>query len=318
MIGSARIVFMGTPDFAAEALRALCDAGYRVVGVLTQPDKPKGRGHATAQPPVKQLALSLGLPVYQPQTLKDGAFDDTLAELAPDLIVVAAYGKILPASIIHYPRLGCINIHGSLLPAWRGAAPIQRALMEGDGETGITIMQMDEGLDTGDMILRLKTEITDEDNFETLHDRMALLGAQALLRALPAILDQTAVREKQDESLASYAHKIEKADCLLDFSRSARELFLQIRGLSPIPLAYTEKDGEGLKIPAAKVGKPSGLHGKPGEVLSLRSGVVEVACGEGTLLLTEVLPQGKKRMKACDWINGRKVAVGDLLGGLNG
>lgn len=313
---SHRTVFMGTPDFAAEALRALiADERLAIVGVLTQPDKPKGRGHTLTPPPVKQLALQAGIPVYQPLTLKNGAFDSVLAELDPELIIVAAYGKILPPSVIDYPRLGCINIHGSLLPRFRGAAPIQRAIMAGDKETGITIMRMDEGLDTGDMLLKRTTPITDEDDFESLHDRMAKLGAEAMLAALPSILDGTARPEKQDDALATYAAKIENPDCLLDFTRSAAELANTVRALCPIPLARTDKGGEGVKIPRASVGKPSGRHGVPGEVISLARGMVEVACGEGTLLVTEVLPLGKKRMKASDWINGRKVAVGDLFGG---
>ncbi len=310
---SKRIVFMGTPDFAEVALRALCEAGYSVVGVLTQPDKPKGRGHVMTPPPVKEYALSRNIPVYQPQTLKNGAFDGELSRLNPDLIVVAAYGKILPASVIGYPPFGCINIHGSLLPAYRGAAPIQRALMDGEAKTGVTIMRMDEGLDTGDMLSRVETEITDSDNFETLHDRMARIGAEALLAALPSIFDGTITAEKQDDALATYAKKIEKEDCYIDFSRPAREIFCRIRGLSPIPLAFAEKGGVGVKIPSAQVGKIDGKHGEPGEVLSLGGGVVTVACGEGTLLLTEVLPLGKKRMRAADWINGRGVAVGDIF-----
>lgn len=268
--------------------------------------------------PVKQLALAHDIPVFQPQTLKDGAFDEQLAALDPALIIVAAYGKILPPAIIHYPPLGCINVHGSLLPRWRGAAPIQRALMEGDTETGITIMRMDEGLDTGNMLLQVKTPITDHDNFETLHDRMAALGAQALLAALPGILSGTITEQVQDDTRANYARKIEKEDCLLDFSRSARQLFLQIRGLSPIPLAVTEINGGGIKIPSARIKEANGSFGQPGEVLSLAEGMIEVACGEGILQITEVLPVGKKRMKASDFINGRKVAVGDIFGGQNG
>ena len=313
-----RILFMGTPDFAACALDALVKEGYNVIGAVTQPDKPKGRGHQMTPPPVKVLATGKGIPVYQPTVLKNGEFDETLKELNPDLIVVAAYGKILPASLIHFPEYGCINIHGSLLPAYRGAAPIQRALMEGAEETGITIMMMDEGLDTGDMLHVVKTPITDEDNFESLHDRLAELGAGALMAALPSIFDGTIPRIKQDDNLSTYAKKIEKADCAIDFSRSAREIFWQIRGLSPIPLAYASKDGEGVKIPSAIVEKEDGIHGKIGEVISLKNGKVTVACGKGTIAVTEVLPLGKKRMKASDWINGRKVAVGDVFAPADG
>ena len=311
-----RILFMGTPDFAAATLKALLDGGCNVIGAVTQPDKPKGRGHAMAAPPVKELALSAGIEVYQPATLKGGAFDETLAALHPDLIVVAAYRKILPPSLISYPRLGCVNVHGSLLPRHRGAAPIQRALMEGDSETGITIMRMDNGLDTGDMLHVLRTPITDEDDFESLHDRMAALGAEALMQILPTILDGSAVATPQNDDAATYAAKIEKADCLLDLSRDARSLFLQIRALSPFPMAYTFKGGESIKIAAARVGSTECSVAPIGTVLSLRDRVVEVQCGEGTtLLLTEVVPMGKKRMRAADWINGRKIAEGDVLGG---
>ncbi len=309
-----RILFLGTPDFAATALAALIEQNYNIIAVLTRPDKPKGRGHAMQSPPVKLLAQANDIPVFQPTTLKNGAFDDQIKELDPDLIVVAAYGMILPPFVIHYPKFGCINIHGSLLPRHRGAAPMQRAIMEGDSQTGITIMQMDEGLDTGDMLHVVTTPITDDDNFETIHDRMADLGAKALLEALPAILDGTIKATKQPENGATYAKKIEKTDALLDFSLDVRTLHNIIRGLSPIPLAFTYKGDTMLKIASAKICRYEGKHGVPGQVMSLLPGGFEVACGNGSLLVTEVVPAGKKRMKASDFVNGRGIAVGDLLG----
>ena len=309
-----KILFMGTPDFAAAALKALVESGKQVIGAVTQPDKPKGRGHAMSMSAVKVLALDCGIPVYQPTTLKDGAFEDTLKELNPDLIVVAAYGKILPSYVIRYPRLGCINIHASLLPRWRGAAPIQRAIMEGDAQTGVTIMQMDEGLDTGDMLYKLATPIAEEDNLETLHDRLAEIGARALLEALPGIEDGSLTPVPQSEEGMCYAKKIEKEDCEIDFSRPCTEILLQIRGLSPMPLAFARKGEEMVKIASAQAGASGKGAAEYGRVLSLAKGKIEVACGDGSILLTEVVPQGRKRMKAADWINGRGIAVGDLLG----
>lgn len=306
-----KILFCGTPEFAQAMLAALHENGYPVMAVLTQPDKPKGRGNKLTPSPVKVYAGEHGIPVYQPATLKNGAFDRLMAILDPDLVVVAAYGKILPASFLNYPRRGCVNVHGSLLPRYRGAAPIQRCLIDGETETGVTIMKMDEGLDTGDMLLKRATPITGEDDFGSLHDRMALLGAEALLEAMPGILDGTITAEKQDGSLSNYASKIEKEDTLLDFTVSAASLAHRIMGLSPAPLACCTHNGQPLKLARAKVGKAEGVHGTPGEVLSLKGGIIEVACGEGTLLVTELLPAGKKRMRAADYINGRKVAVGD-------
>ena len=306
-----KILFCGTPEFAGTILAALHENGYPVMAVLTQPDKPKGRGNKLTPPPVKVYAEAHGIPVFQPETLKNGAFDRMMKILDPDLAVVAAYGKILPASFLRYPRLGCVNVHGSLLPRYRGAAPIQRCLIDGETGTGVTIMKMDEGLDTGDMLLKRTTPITEEDDFGSLHDRMASLGAKALLEAMPGILDGTIAAEKQDDSLSNYAKKIEKEDTLLDFTEPAAALAHRIMGLSPVPLAVCLHNGQPLKLARAKTGRPDGIHGAPGEVLSLKSGIIEIACGEGTLLVTELLPAGKKRMRSADYINGRKIAVGD-------
>ncbi len=310
-----RILFMGTPDFALFSLRALVEAGEEVIGVVTQPDKPRGRGYALMPPPVKVYAEEVGLPVYQPSTLRGEEFAALLSEIDPELLVVAAYGKILPANVLDYPKYGCINVHGSLLPAYRGAAPMQRAILDGCAETGVTTMMMDVGLDTGDMLLQEAFPIEENDNFETVHDRMGETGARVLLRTLEALRAGTLVRIPQDGALATYAAKLEKADCQLDFSLSARAVHDRIRGLSPIPLSFTYlPDGKLLKVIASRISKREGKHAAPGTVLSLAGGEVEVACGEGSVALLTVLPEGKKRMSAADLINGRRVAIGDLLG----
>ncbi|MBR2926880.1 MAG: methionyl-tRNA formyltransferase [Clostridia bacterium] len=310
-----RILFMGTPDFALFSLRALVQAGEEIVGVVTQPDKPKGRGYELLPPPVKSYALEAGLAVYQPASLRTEEFYELLCSLAPDMIVVAAYGKILPANVLEYPKYGCINVHGSLLPEYRGAAPMQRAIMDGKAQTGITTMWMDTGLDTGDMLLREVVEIDAHDNFETVHDKLGEAGARALLRTVEAARLGTLTRTKQDDSLATYAAKIEKSDCLIDFSLPCEQVHNRIRGLSPIPLAFTyTPDGKMLKVIASTYVDQNTAGAVPGEVLSTSDGVITVACSTGAVQLLTVLPEGKKRMRAADFINGRKIAKGDLLG----
>jgi methionyl-tRNA formyltransferase len=311
-----RILFMGTPDFALFSLKALVESGEDVIGVVTQPDKPRGRGYALMPPPIKVYALEQNLPVYQPATLKGEEFEALLTELAPELIVVVAYGKILPKNVLDYPKYGCINVHGSLLPAYRGAAPMQRAIIDGCAVTGITTMYMDVGLDTGDMLLRDEVEIGENDNFEDMHDRLGAVGAQTLLRTIAALKEGTLIAQKQDASLATYAAKIEKEDCLLDFSLSAKVLHDRIRGLSPMPLAFTHTpDGKLLKILASRVSPVATSADVPvGTVISLDNGVITVTCGENTSLdILRVLPEGKGRMEAGDFIRGRKISVGDLL-----
>lgn len=308
-----RILFMGTPDFALFTLRALCEAGEQVVGVVTQPDKPRGRGYAMQPPPVKVFAAERGIPVYQPETLRNGAFDETLASLAPDVIVVVAYGKILPASVLDYPRYGCINVHGSLLPAYRGAAPMQRAIIDGCAETGVTTMQMAEGLDTGDMLLVRRVPIGENDNFEVIHDALGAAGAEALLATLKSLREGTLVAVPQDEEKATYAAKITKEDCLLDFSQRAQRVHDLVRGLSPVPLCFTHTpDGRLLKVIESRVGKGH-TDAAPGTVIALGD-TVSVACGEGTVLeIVRVLPEGKGRMSAADYNRGRRLAVGEVL-----
>lgn len=304
---------MGTPDFALGSLRALYESGEEIIGVVTQPDKPRGRGYELTPPPVKVYALEKGIDVYQPQTLRGDDFASLLAELDPEMIVVVAYGKILPENVINYPKLGCINVHGSLLPEYRGAAPMQRAIIDGKEKTGITTMYMDVGLDTGDMLLKGECDINENDNFEDIHDRLMALGGEVLLDTVKLIKEGKAVRIKQDDSLSNYAAKIEKADCLIDFSKPAKAVHDQIRGLSPIPLSFTHTaDGKLLKVLEARVNMREGVCGKAGEVVSLDGGI-EVACGEGSVLLLRVLPEGKGRMAAADFVRGRKVSLGDIL-----
>ncbi|MBO5938945.1 MAG: methionyl-tRNA formyltransferase [Clostridia bacterium] len=308
-----KILFMGTPDFAVFSLKALHEAGHEILGVVTQPDKPKGRGYQMMPPPVKVEAQALSLPVYQPNTLKDEAFAELLSELSPEVIVVVAYGKILPKNVLDFPKHGCINVHGSLLPEYRGAAPMQRAIIDGKATTGITTMYMDVGLDTGDMLLRDELSIEEDDNFESIHDKLGALGAKLIVETLAAAEAGTLTRLPQNDEGATYAQKISKEDCLIDFSRDARTVHNQIRGLSPIPLALTHTpDGKLLKITAAKIADEAKAHANVGEVLSLDDGIT-VACGRGSITLLGVLPEGKSRMPAADFIRGRKVSIGDIL-----
>ncbi len=309
-----KILFMGTPDFALFSLKAIVEnSSHEVCGVITQPDKPKGRGYTLLPPPVKVYALEKGLSVYQPETLKGEDFAKLLDELSPDLIAVAAYGKILPKNVIDFPKYGCINVHGSLLPEYRGAAPMQRAIIDGKTVTGVTIMYMAEGLDTGDMLLKRELPINENDNFENIHDGLGALGAQALLDVLAMLENGTAERIPQDHSLSTYAKKITKEDCLLNFETDARTIHNLIRGLSPFPLAFTHTpNGKLLKIIEAQVCDETKEHTRIGEVLSTDSGI-EIACKKGSLLVLKVLPEGKSRMGASDFIRGRGISVGDIL-----
>ncbi len=308
-----RILFMGTPEIAAVTLRALAaHEGARVTGAVTQPDRKKGRGMRLVPSEVKSLSEELGIPIFQPETLRDGAFAEELSALDPDLIVVAAYGKILPPYIINYPRFGCVNAHASILPRYRGAAPINRAVMDGERETGVTAMYMDEGLDTGDIILTLKTPIEENDTAGTVHDRLAVLAGDAMCRVVDLIRSGSVPRTPQPEDGATYAAKITKEDCVIDFSGTAREVRDMIRGLSPFPGAVTTlPDGRLLKVTGVSL--PVGGKGTPGEVIST-DGAIRVACADGAVDLTEVVPEGKGRMDAASFVRGRGVFAGDKLG----
>lgn len=310
-----KILFMGTPDFAVFSLRAMVEAGENVAGVVTQPDQPKGRGYVMTPPPVKVYAMEHGIPVYQPETLRNGAFEKELGEIAPDLIVVTAYGKILPQYVLDAPRMGCVNVHASLLPAYRGAAPMQRAIMDGQAQTGVTTMMMDAGLDTGDVLLQGVVPIGENDNFETVHDNMGKVGADVLLRTLDAFRAGSVKRVPQDGSKSTYAAKIEKSDCVIDFSRSAEEVHNQIRGLSPVPLAFTRlPNGKLLKIVFSTIADKTAVLAPAGTVVALANGAITVACGRGAVNLTEVVPEGKSRMSAAAFINGRNICTGEVLG----
>ena len=307
-----RILFMGTPDFAAVNLAALYEAGENIVGVVTTPDKPKGRGLVLTPCEVKRYALSVGLPVYQPTTLKDGAFLDTLKELDPELIIVVAYGKLLPSYVLDYPRYGCINGHASILPEYRGAAPIQRAIIDGKTETGVSIQRMDVGLDTGDVIHVERVDIDIDDNFETVHDKLAEASSRALITAVGLLRDGKATYTVQGDEY-TYAEKIFKEDCFIDFNDTAMGVHNRIRGLSPIPLAFTRtQEGKLLKIVKAHISnkdEPADI----GEVIYLDSSI-HVKCKEGAIALDIVVPEGKGRMNAKDLINGRKIKLKDILG----
>ncbi|MBR2335455.1 MAG: methionyl-tRNA formyltransferase [Clostridia bacterium] len=309
-----KILFMGTPDFALPTLRELCLAGHEIVGVVTQPDKPKGRGHHLTPPPIKVFAIEKSIPVYQPLTLRGEEFEQTLKSLDPEMIVVVAYGKILPQNVLDYPKYGCVNVHGSLLPEYRGAAPMQRAIIDGKTVTGITTMLMAAGLDTGDMLLKCEVEIGENDNFEDIHDRLSEAGAKLLVKTVEKLEKGEITPEKQDDSKATYAAKIEKSDCLLDFSLDAKTLHDLIRGLSPIPLSFTHTpDGKLLKVVESRIfDAEKTVKALPGTVLSVGEDI-KVVCGKGILSLLTVVPEGKGRMSAADFVRGRKIAEGALL-----
>lgn len=309
---------MGTPDFAVASLDALVRTGENVIAVVTQADKPSGRGYKLTPPAVKVYAEAHGIPVYQPATLKGEEFASLLSELDPELCVVASFGKILPANVLDYPKYGCINVHGSLLPEYRGAAPIQRAIIDGKKFTGITTMMMDVGLDTGDMLLWRRVDILDDDNFETVHDKMAATGGDLLIDTLKELKNGTLKRIPQSTSNVepTYAAKISKEECPLDFNTEACTLHDKIRGLSPIPLSFTHTpDGKMLKVIKAEKAENAG-KAVPGTVVSVDGGKITVACGEdgcGRIRILSVLPEGKSRMNASDFINGRRIKAGDIL-----
>ena len=308
-----KILFMGTPEIAAITLKGLIDDGKNVIAVVTGEDKPRGRGNVMTPTATKKLALDSGVDVYTPKSLRGEEFYSLLTELAPELIVVVAYGKILPPEVINYPKYGCVNLHVSLLPKYRGAAPMQRAIMEGESETGVTVMYMDEGLDTGDIISTVRFPIGDEDDFETIHDRSAELGSALLSQTIVDIFEGKATRTPQDSANATYAEKVEKADAKLDLTLPARRLDFIIRGLTPIPGAFVYLDGKMLKINKAR---PVSECGEVGEVLSVSGigdGSIVVATGEGALKLLSVTPEGKGKMTAGDLVRGRKIKVGDIL-----
>lgn len=312
-----RIVFMGTPDFAVESLNALVNAGQDVAAVITQPDRPKGRGNKLAFPEVKSRALELNLPVHQPASVKEEAFLELLQSYQPDVIVVVAYGRILPQAVLELPQYGCINVHGSLLPAYRGAAPIQRAVLDGCKESGVTIMQMDSGMDTGDMLLQGSLPITEEDNTGTMFEKLAVLGGKLLVEALEGMQQGTIQPQKQSEAEATYAARILKEDEVIDWSKPAETIFCQIRGLAPAPGAYTLWNDQRLKIWKSRISKKE--TGKaPGTVAEIGKDYLLVQTGQGCLEVLELQPAGKKAMPAKAFCNGTGIEAGIQFGELHG
>ena len=306
---SLRIAYAGTPEFALPPLDAIVRSRHQLVGVWTQPDRPAGRGRKLTPSPVKQRALELDLPVHQPERFKTEAARQALRDAKPDVMVVVAYGLILPASVLAIPRYGCLNVHASLLPRWRGAAPIQRSILAGDAESGVAIMQMDRGLDTGDVLLEKRTAIGEEDDSQALHDRLAGLGAEALMQVLDA-LPQTQPR-KQDPAGVTYAGKLTKEEARLDWHRSAAELARAVRGYRPWPVAYAEYQGQPLRIWRARALSGTG-KAAPGTVLSAGREGIDVATGEGTLRILELQPAGGRVLSAADFANGRDLAQARL------
>ncbi len=309
---SLRTVFMGTPEFALGSLEGLLAVGVNLVGVYTQPDRPKGRGKKLAASPVKQLALEHQIPVFQPQKLRDPQAVAQLEELQPDLIIVVAYGQILPKAVLDIPRYHCINVHASLLPKYRGAAPINKAIIDGETETGVTTMLMDAGLDTGDMLIKRSLEIGAKETAGQLHDRLAQLGREALEETLRQICADRLVAEKQDDKLSCYAPMLKKENGLIDWQKSAVEIHNQVRGLDPWPAAYTHLDEEVLKISETTVAADG--CGEPGTILSADKTGVLVACGEGALLINGLQLPGKKRLSAMNFLSGRTLFPGTQLG----
>ena len=309
-----KIVYMGTPDFAVNPLHALAEAGYEVAGVITQPDKPKGRGKTMLPTPVKEEAMKHGFPVYQPVKVRDPEFLQVLEKLDPDIIVVAAFGQIIPKSILELPKYGCINIHASLLPKYRGAAPIQQAVIDGEKESGVTIMRMGTGLDTGDMISRIVVPIAKDETGGTLFDKLAEAGAKLLVETLPHIFDGTAVYEKQpEESPTPYAGMITKQMGLINFGKSAAELERLVRGLNPWPSAFTFWNGKTLKVWESSVVKSEEAgteKPEPGTVVKTDKKGIYVACGEDVLVLSQVQLEGKKRMDADAFLRGCHIETG--------
>ena len=307
MFESLRIVYAGTPDFAVPALKALIASRHEVVAVYTQPDRPAGRGRKLKPSPVKAVALEHDIPVEQPEKLREPEAQARLAAYRPDLMVVAAYGLILPQAVLDIPRLGCLNIHASLLPRWRGAAPIHRAILAGDTHTGVTIMQMDAGLDTGDMLLKREVAIEPLDNGQMLHDRLAVLGAEALLEAIDGLLAGSISPEPQDGALANYAEKLAKAEADIDWGESAEAIARRVRAFNPWPVAQTRLKGEPLRIWSA-LPLNGAASAEPGCVVAESAEGIDIACGEGVLRVESLQLPGGRPLAARDFLNGRTLA----------
>lgn len=305
-----KILFMGTPDFAVPCLDILVSNGFDVCGAVTQPDKPKGRGHKLTPPPVKEYAISKNIPVYQPQTLKDGEFEKVLDELKPQLIAVVAYGKILPEYILDFPEYGCVNVHGSVLPKYRGAAPIQWAIINGDKTTGVTTQYMKMGVDTGDIIFTDETEILPDETYGELYTRLSQSGTELLLKTVNAIKDGTAPRTEQDESEATHAPMLTKETGHIDWTKSADEVLSLIRGTNPWPMSYAMYGDEMMKVFGVKKG--SGFDAPPGKIRIVNK-KLEISCGKDSVVVDEIQFKGGKRMTVASYLNGHDIDENIIL-----
>lgn len=308
-----KILYMGTPDFAVLPLEALYDDGHEIVLVVTQPDKPKGRGHKLTPPPVKEFAISKSIPVYQPESAKTDEAYEYLKSFDADIFIVAAYGQILPQRVLDIPKYGCINIHASLLPKYRGAAPIQWCIINGETVTGVTTMQMNAGLDTGDMLVKEEVLIESTETADTLHDKLAVAGVSAIRKTIEQIKLGTLTPKKQDDSLSSYAPMIDKTTGYIDFSKSAYEIYNLIRGLNSYPYASTTYLGTRFKVISAVLVDKE-LNKAPGEIVEVSRDGILVACGKGSLLITDVQFEGKKKMPVSEYIKGNEMKNGVILG----
>jgi methionyl-tRNA formyltransferase len=310
-----KAVFMGTPDFAVPCLQVMLDEGIEVAAVVTQPDKPKGRGKKLAMPPVKELAIENGIQVYQPKRVKDGEFVEILKEINPDIIVVVAFGQILSKEILSIPKYGCVNVHGSLLPKYRGAAPVNWAIINGEKKTGITTMYMDEGLDTGDMILKSEVDIGENETAGELYYRLSDLGAQVLKDTIRAIREGSAPREKQDDSISTYAHMMDKKLGKIDWNKHPHEIVNLVRGTNPWPGAHTVYDEKTMKIwEVAKHDACSGDN-EPGRIVDVSNDGIVVSCAKGCVIIKEMQMPNKKRMKVSEYLKGNEIEKGVSLGG---
>jgi methionyl-tRNA formyltransferase len=308
-----RIIFAGTPDFAAASLKALLDSDHDICAVYTQPDRPAGRGRKLTPSPVKQLALEHQIPVEQPLNFKQENSLEQLASYQADLMIVVAYGLLLPQAVLDTPRLGCINVHASLLPRWRGAAPIQRAILAGDNETGVGIMQMEAGLDTGPVLLEARCPIAASDNAQSLHDKLADLGATALLESLENIEDLLHQARPQDDSQMTYAAKLQKQEAVIDWQQPAAQLLRQINAFNPWPVAQTQWCGDTLRVWQAEVSAEH-THASPGTVTAVNKQGIDVATGDGSLRITRLQVPGKRAMQVQDFLNANSIDVGEQLG----
>lgn len=309
-----KILFMGTPDFAVPSLRALAQTSHEVVLVVTQPDRPKGRSRVLTPPPVKVAAQALGIPVFQPEKIRSEEALARLESMQPDLLVTAAYGQILPQRLLDLPPYGCVNVHASLLPRWRGGAPIHRAIMAGDKETGVTLMRMVQDLDAGAILAQVAVPITEEDTVGTLHDKLAQAGADLLVRTLPQIFAGTVREVPQDDRLATYAPTLKREDERIDWQRSARQIVNQVRGLNPWPVAYTIYEGQIMKVWQAQVLREEGQEAEAGTVLAVQKDLLCVQAGQGIVGIKEIQPAGKKRMSVAAFLRGTPVSPGCRLG----